>query len=138
MHTYIKVYLDTSNTKICPLVMILSRVESSGIVFLVLFSASKEALVPLANEPIMSKRSIWLFRHLKYQNPSINLEDIGRARMLQQFRRSQSIGALKEEYSWLRGCDVLAIFGIFGSILTSLKFTSVFYPFVYFKIVRLK
>ena len=43
--------------------------------------------MPLANDPIMSRRLIQLFRHLECQNPSIISEDRGRARMVQQFRR---------------------------------------------------
>ena len=49
-------------------------------VFRVLFLATKEALVPLANVPIMSGRSIRSFRHLEHQNPSIISGDIGRAK----------------------------------------------------------
>ena len=52
-------------------------IVSSGIIFLVPFLATKETLVPLANDPIMKKRSIRLFRHLEFQNPSIISEDIG-------------------------------------------------------------
>ena len=44
--------------------------------------------MPLANDPIMLGRSIWLFRHLEHQNLSIISEDIGRARMVQQFGRN--------------------------------------------------
>ena len=54
--------------------------------FLVPFLATKETLVPLANDPIMQKRLIWSFRHLECRNPSIISEDIGRARMVQQFQ----------------------------------------------------
>ena len=32
--------------------------------------ATKKALVPLANEPIISGRSIWLFTHIKNKNLS--------------------------------------------------------------------
>ena len=42
--------------------------------------------MPLANDPIMSERSIRAFRHLEYQNPSIISDSIGRARMVQQLR----------------------------------------------------
>ena len=34
-------------------------------------------MAPLANDPIMSGRSIQLFRHLECQNPSIISESIG-------------------------------------------------------------
>ena len=74
-------HLDTSNSEICPLVMILSTI------ILVPFFATKETLAPLANDPIIQKRSIRSFRHLECQNPSIISEDIGRARMVQQFQR---------------------------------------------------
>ena len=46
-------------------------INSSGIIFLVPFLATKEALAPLANNPIMLGRSIWSFGHLECQNPSI-------------------------------------------------------------------
>ena len=52
-------------------------IASSGINFLVPFLATKEALAPLANVPIMSRRSIRSFRHLECQNPSIISESIG-------------------------------------------------------------
>ena len=58
----------------------------SGIILLVPFLATKEALAPLTNVPIMSGRSIRSFRHLEHQNPSILSGDIGRARSVQQFR----------------------------------------------------
>ena len=48
--------------------------------------ATREAVVPLAKDLIMLGTSIWSFRHLEHQNPSIILEDIGRARMVQQFQ----------------------------------------------------
>ena len=67
-------------------------IHSSGIIFLVPFLATREAVAPLANDPIMSGRSIWLFRHLERQNPSIISDSIGRARMVQQFRRSHNGG----------------------------------------------
>ena len=68
-------------------------IDSSGIIFLVPFLATKERLAPFANDPIMWKRSIQLFRHLECQNLSIISEDIGRARMVQQFRN----GGMEEE-----------------------------------------
>ena len=43
--------------------------------------------MPLANDPIISGTSIRLFRHLEHQNLSIISEDIGRARVVQQFWR---------------------------------------------------
>ena len=61
--------LDTSNTKIVPLVMILStEVEY----FLVAFLATRETVVLLANDLIMSGTSILSFRYLEHQNPSLN------------------------------------------------------------------
>ena len=44
-------------------------------------------MVPHANDPLMSGRSILLLRHLECQNTFIISEDIGRARMVQQFWR---------------------------------------------------
>ena len=46
----------------------------------------RDALAPLANDPIMLDTSIWLFRHLEHQNPSIISDSIGSARMVQQFQ----------------------------------------------------
>ena len=51
----------------------------SGIIFLVPFLATMEAVALLANDLIMSGTSIWSFRHLEHQNPSIIEGDIGRA-----------------------------------------------------------
>ena len=45
-------------------------IYSSGIVFLVPFLATREAMAPLANDREMSGRSIRSFRHLKRQNLS--------------------------------------------------------------------
>ena len=61
--------------------------------------ATKEALAPLANVPIMLGRSIRLFRHLECQNPSIISGDIGKARSGQQFHRN---GGMEE---WNRGTE---------------------------------
>ena len=61
-------------------------IYSSGIIFLVPFLATMEAVALLANDLIMSGTSIWSFRHLEHQNPSIISEDIGRASGVQQFR----------------------------------------------------
>ena len=57
-----------------------------GIIFLVPFLSTREAVALLANDLIMSDTLIRLFRHLEHQNPSIISEDIGRARMVQQFQ----------------------------------------------------
>ena len=63
-------------------------IYSSGIIFLVPFLSTREAVVLLANDLIMSGTLIWSLRHLKHQNPPIISEDIGRASMVQQFRRN--------------------------------------------------
>jgi len=47
-------------------------IHSSRINFLVLFLATREAVAPLANDPIMLGTSIWSIRHLEHQNPSSN------------------------------------------------------------------
>jgi len=75
-------------------------IYSSGIIFLVPFLASMEAVALLANDLITSGTSIRSFRHLEHQNPSIISEDIGRARSVQQFRRN---GTEESAYSCLRG-----------------------------------
>ena len=46
-------------------------IYSSGIIFLVPFLATKEALAPLNNVPFMLGRFIWSFRLLECQNLSI-------------------------------------------------------------------
>ena len=46
--------------------------------FLVPLLATKEALAPLASDLIMLARSIWSFRHLEHQTPSISSDFIGR------------------------------------------------------------
>ena len=45
-------------------------IDGSGIICLVPFLATKEALAPLASDLIMSERSIRSFRQLEWQNPS--------------------------------------------------------------------
>ena len=64
-------------------------IHSIGIICLVPFLATRESVAPLTNDPIMSERSIRSFGHLQCQNPSIISDSIGRARMVQQFRRSR-------------------------------------------------
>ena len=54
-------------------------IDGSGIICLVLFLATQEALGPLANVPIMLGRSIQSFRHLEHKNPSILSNYMGRA-----------------------------------------------------------
>ena len=51
-------------------------IDGSGIICLVPFLATEEALALLANVPIMLERSIWSFRHLECQNPSIISDSI--------------------------------------------------------------
>ena len=72
-------------------------IYSSGIIFLVPFLATMEAVALLANDLIMSGTSIRSFRHLEHQNPSIISEDIGRAKSVQQFRRRRKRGGGTEE-----------------------------------------
>ena len=48
----------------------------------------------LTNYTIMSGKSKGLFRHLENKNPSIISDSKGKARMVQQFQRSQSIGGV--------------------------------------------
>ena len=42
--------------------------------------ATRELVVPLNNDPLMSGRLIWLLRHLKHQNPSIISDSIDSTR----------------------------------------------------------
>ena len=77
--------LFTSNTTICSQAMILFTVVKY--IFNSFFGHQGEAVVPLTNDHIMSARSIWSFRHLEHQDPSIISDSIGRARMEQQFQR---------------------------------------------------
>jgi len=68
-------------------------IYSSGIIFLVPFLATMEAVALLANDLILSATWIRSFRHLEHQNPSIISEDIGKASGVQQFRN----GGTEEE-----------------------------------------
>ena len=45
-------------------------IHSSGIIFLVPFLATREAVALLANDPILSGTLIWYFRYLEHQNLS--------------------------------------------------------------------
>ena len=45
-------------------------IYSSGIIFLVPFLATTEAVALLAKDPIMSGTSLLSFRHLEHENPS--------------------------------------------------------------------
>ena len=86
-------------------------IYSSGIIFLVPFLATMEAVALLANDLILSATSIRSFRHLEHQNPSIISEDIGRARQRATIpeeeesdrRRSRRSRIGSEAYSCLRG-----------------------------------
>ena len=81
-------------------------IDGSGIIFLVPFFATKEALALLTTNPVNAGRSIWLFRHLECQNPSTISDSLDRARMVQQFwRKGTEEQRNGTEYSWLRGCD---------------------------------
>ena len=68
---------------------------------------------PLASDLIMLARSIWSFRHLEHQNPSINSDSKGRARMVQKlWRRNRSEKEEWEEYSCLRGCNDISLWHV--------------------------
>ena len=54
-------------------------IHISEIIFVVPFLTTREAVVLLTNDPIMSDTLIWSFRHLEHQNPPIISEDIDRA-----------------------------------------------------------
>ena len=89
--------LDTLNIKI--------RLQTAEIIFQFNLLFQNRTLALLANNPIMQKRLIWSFRNLKYQNMSIILDSISRARMMQQFRiRGGKVRRL-EEYICLQECD---------------------------------
>ena len=59
-------------------------IQNSGIIFLFLFLAPGKAVAPLANNPIMSGRSIQSLRHLEHQNLSIITDSIRIYRWLQK------------------------------------------------------
>ena len=90
-------------TLICPLVMILSTVVEY---FFVHFLATREAVVPFANDPIMSVIFISSFRHLEHQNLSIISDSIGRVRILQQFWRRIGLDQRNRSTVGLGGCDI--------------------------------
>ena len=48
-----------------------------------------EVVAPLENDAILSGTSIWSFRHLEHQNPSIISDFRHRSRMVQEFRWRQ-------------------------------------------------
>ena len=55
-------------------------------------------MAPLANDPIMLGRSIWLFGHLECQNPTIISDYIGIPRCLKKLGKS-------EEQEWMGGME---------------------------------
>jgi len=71
-------HLDTLNSKICLLVMILSIFfqKKTQKFFLVPFFTTMEVVAPLENHPILSGRSIRSFRYLELQNPSTGYDFI--------------------------------------------------------------
>ena len=60
--------------------------NKTSTVFYVPFLTTIEVVAPLENDPILLGRSIWSFRHLELQNPSIILDFKHRSRMVQEFR----------------------------------------------------
>ena len=78
--------------------------------------ATREAIAPLACNPIMSDILIWSFRHLEHQNLSINLGDIGRASSMQQFRNGgmEGNGGTEEERNTVDTMSVLICLNING------------------------
>ena len=69
--------------------------------------ATREAVVPPADDPIMSVKSILLFRYLKCQNPSIISDSIGiphggeKSGKMSEEQEEQEMAA--ESYSYRRG-----------------------------------
>ena len=59
----------------------------SGIILLVPFFNTIGVVAPLKNDPILSGRSIWSFRHLELKNLSIISDFRHRSRMAQEFWR---------------------------------------------------
>ena len=65
-----------------------------------------EEVVPLSNDPIMLKRLIQSFGHLKHQNLSIFSDSIGRARMVQQFGQKRGTKWIRtDRRNIIRGWD---------------------------------
>ena len=52
-------------------------------IFLVQFLTTRDAVVLLSNDPSISATLMRSFKQLEHQNPSIILEDIGRAMIVQ-------------------------------------------------------
>ena len=65
-------------------------------------------MAPHAKDPIMSGISIWLFRHLECQNPTIISDYIGIPRCLKKLGKSEEqewIGGM-ESYSYRRRLNI--------------------------------
>ena len=73
--------IDTLNIKMGPLFHIL-KTEQDVIRSIVPALATREAMTPLANDPIMSSRSIRSFRHLKHKNRSTDVDFIHSSRII--------------------------------------------------------
>ena len=69
-------HLDTSNTKVCVLVMILSTVQDNSF-------SSFFVIGSLADDHIMSGRLIWSLRHPELKNHPIIQDSIDKVRMVQ-------------------------------------------------------
>ena len=54
----------------------------NGGIFFFLFLGTREAVAPLANDPIMSSRSKWSFKNIEHQKSSKITDNIDRKRML--------------------------------------------------------
>ena len=67
----------------------------SGIIFVVPFFTTIGVVAPLKNDPILLGRSIWLFRHLEHQNPSIISDFRHRDRMPAKICENLQEGAKK-------------------------------------------
>ena len=72
-------HLDTSNTKVCVLVMTLSTVQDNSF-------SSFFVIGSLADDHIMSGRLIWSLRHPKLKNHLIIQDSIDKVRMVQHMR----------------------------------------------------
>ena len=69
--------------------------------------ATREAVAPLANDPIMWEKLIGLFRHLECQDPSIISESIvipnGSKKMGGESEESEEEHGTEESHSYRRG-----------------------------------
>ena len=79
--------------------------------------------MPLANDPIMYRRSIWLFGHLQCQNPSIISESIGipngskkMGKKSEEEEEEHGTRNTEESYSYRRGlCTFLFVISLLWS-----------------------